>query len=75
MSGFDVRSLSFLLGGRGGGEEEGGTATRRLVTVWWQNDHAQYVRNFNEWLNQRCSGVLVPVANAVNVVSKNVMIP
>ena len=30
MSGFDVRSLSFLLGG-GGGEE--GTATRRLVTV------------------------------------------
>ena len=36
MSGFDVRSLSFLLGGGGGGgggEEEGGTATRRLVTV------------------------------------------
>ena len=31
MSGFDVRSLSFLLGGGGGGE--GGTATRRLVTV------------------------------------------
>ena len=31
MSGFDVRSLSFLLGGGGG--EEGGTATRRLVTV------------------------------------------
>lgn len=29
MSGFDVRSLSFLLGGGG----EGGTATRRLVTV------------------------------------------
>ena len=29
MSGFDVRSLSFLLGGGGGG----GTATRRLVTV------------------------------------------
>ena len=28
MSGFDVRSLSFLLGGG-----EGGTATRRLVTV------------------------------------------
>ena len=37
MSGFDVRSLSFLLGGGGGGGggggEEGGTATRRLVTV------------------------------------------
>ena len=34
MSGFDVRSLSFLLGGGGGGGGgEGGTATRRLVTV------------------------------------------